>query len=224
MRLCVFRRVASAARFFVGGRAKKQASVSIFPVKHYKGEKKMNEVLAESKAKLGGVYVFWLAFATIALIVLIALSGGYFHINMVFLCYGIALVIILFYYLACGKNSIVVTKETVRGVTLWGKKVDIPVDSISAVGAGLFHSVAITSASGAINFPFMEKRDEVYEVINTLLSERQNNKKDAGPTTIVTQEMPKSEAEELKKFKELLDSGIITQEEFDAKKKQLLGL
>ncbi len=33
-----------------------------------------------------------------------------------------------------------------------------------------------------------------------------------------------SPAEELKKFKELLDSGIITQEEFDAKKKQLLGL
>ena len=33
-----------------------------------------------------------------------------------------------------------------------------------------------------------------------------------------------SQADELKKFKELLDSGIITQEEFDAKKKQLLGL
>ena len=33
-----------------------------------------------------------------------------------------------------------------------------------------------------------------------------------------------SAAEELKKFKELLDAGIITQEEFDAKKKQLLGL
>lgn len=31
-------------------------------------------------------------------------------------------------------------------------------------------------------------------------------------------------AEELKKFKELLDMGAITQEEFDAKKKQLLGL
>ena len=31
-------------------------------------------------------------------------------------------------------------------------------------------------------------------------------------------------AEELKKFKELLDSGVITQEEFDAKKRQLLGL
>lgn len=33
-----------------------------------------------------------------------------------------------------------------------------------------------------------------------------------------------TEADELKKFKELLDSGVITQEEFDAKKKQLLGL
>ena len=33
-----------------------------------------------------------------------------------------------------------------------------------------------------------------------------------------------SQADELKKYKDLLDSGIITQEEFDAKKKQLLGL
>lgn len=33
-----------------------------------------------------------------------------------------------------------------------------------------------------------------------------------------------SSADELKKFKELLDSGVISQEEFDLKKKQLLGL
>ena len=33
-----------------------------------------------------------------------------------------------------------------------------------------------------------------------------------------------STTDELKKYKELLDSGVITQEEFDAKKKQLLGL
>ena len=31
-------------------------------------------------------------------------------------------------------------------------------------------------------------------------------------------------ADELKKYKDLLDSGVISQEEFDAKKKQLLGL
>ena len=33
-----------------------------------------------------------------------------------------------------------------------------------------------------------------------------------------------SAADEIKKFKELLDMGAITQEEFGAKKKQLLGL
>jgi len=35
---------------------------------------------------------------------------------------------------------------------------------------------------------------------------------------------PFSAADEIRKFKELLDLGVITQEEFDAKKKQLLGL
>lgn len=33
-----------------------------------------------------------------------------------------------------------------------------------------------------------------------------------------------NEAEQLKRFKDLLDSGIITQEEFDAKKKEILEL
>lgn len=33
-----------------------------------------------------------------------------------------------------------------------------------------------------------------------------------------------SSVDEIKRYKELLDTGILTQEEFDAKKKQLLGL
>lgn len=41
---------------------------------------------------------------------------------------------------------------------------------------------------------------------------------------LIKQEVALSGAEELKKYKELLDQGIITQEEFDAKKKQLLGI
>lgn len=35
---------------------------------------------------------------------------------------------------------------------------------------------------------------------------------------------PATPADEIKKYKELLDMGVLTQEEFDAKKKQLLGL
>ena len=42
--------------------------------------------------------------------------------------------------------------------------------------------------------------------------------------TIANNNAIASAADELKKYKELLDSGVISQEEFDAKKKQLLGL
>jgi hypothetical protein len=47
-------------------------------------------------------------------------------------------------------------------------------------------------------------------------------KKQKKAPVVMTNEVPP--ADELKKFKGLLDMGIITQEEFDAKKKQLLGL
>ena len=53
--------------------------------------------------------------------------------------------------------------------------------------------------------------------------ERQHNSHAMKAPTI-NQESHQSNADEIKKYKELLDSGIITQEEFDAKKKQLLGL
>lgn len=43
-------------------------------------------------------------------------------------------------------------------------------------------------------------------------------------TSIVNQKNMQSGAEELKKYKELLDMGAITEEEFEAKKKQLLDL
>lgn len=44
------------------------------------------------------------------------------------------------------------------------------------------------------------------------------------PTGAAQQSNANYIAEDIKKFKELLDGGIITQEEFDAKKKQLLGI
>ncbi len=44
-------------------------------------------------------------------------------------------------------------------------------------------------------------------------------------TTIINEtQVEISNADELKKYKDLLDSGVITQEEFDSKKEQLLGL
>ena len=60
---------------------------------------------------------------------------------------------------------------------------------------------------------------KIKEYVDEQIMKFANNK---GGTTIVQQAA--SPAEELKKMKELLDMGIITQEEFNAKKKELLGL
>lgn len=63
------------------------------------------------------------------------------------------------------------------------------------------------------------KMEEVQKYIKQKVDEA---KKQKNAPVVVTGAV--SSADELKKFKELLDMGIITQEEFDAKKKQLLGL
>lgn len=42
--------------------------------------------------------------------------------------------------------------------------------------------------------------------------------------TILINDKDFNEAEEIKKFKRLLDDGVLTEEEFSAKKKQILGI
>ncbi len=78
----------------------------------------------------------------------------------------------------------------------------------------------IWSAAGDENsILFNTSQNETAQKIADYLEQKRNQS--TTPTQVVQQT---SAADELKKFKELLDSGIITQEEFDAKKKQLLGL
>jgi len=58
--------------------------------------------------------------------------------------------------------------------------------------------------------------EEIKYYIESIMLNQSNNQR-----TVVQQT---SDADEILKFKQLLDAGIITQEEFNAKKKQLLGL
>lgn len=62
-----------------------------------------------------------------------------------------------------------------------------------------------------------ETATKAVDFIKTKIRESKNS---ASPVVVAAT----SSADELKKFKELLDLGIISQEEFDAKKKELLGL
>ncbi len=118
--------------------------------------------------------------------------------------------------------KITVTDKNVCGTTAFGKNVVIPLNQISAFGTSkIFSTIKISSSSGSIRFRQVKNYKEVAEVLNKAMSEIQKN----DPLKIPVQnvQMPSS-ANELKEYKDLLDNGIITQEEFDAKKKQLLGL
>ncbi len=64
-----------------------------------------------------------------------------------------------------------------------------------------------------------EEMEKIAEYVKGRVSEYKKNK---NAPTVVTQ--TSSSADELLKFKQLLDAGVISLEEFDAKKKQLLGL
>ena len=123
---------------------------------------------------------------------------------------------------AIKQYEINVTETRVCGKTPF-KQVDLPLDSVSAVSTSIFNGIAVGTSSGKIVFYFVKNRDKIYSKLTKYLTDRQAKQvKATAPVTNITQEQ--SSADELKKFKDLLDSGIITQEEFDAKKKQLLGL
>lgn len=118
--------------------------------------------------------------------------------------------------------ELTITDKRIYGTVAWGKRVDLPLDSVSATATITFlKGVSVSTASGRISFLVMKNAPEIYNTINKLLVERQNK---GTASTTIKQEIPQSNADELKKYKDLLDSGVISQEEFDAKKKQLLGL
>ena len=126
---------------------------------------------------------------------------------------------IVFWWLS--KTEMIVSDKRVYGKTVFGKRVDLPLDSISAIGSKWPKGVAVATSSGRIAFLMVKNRDDIHKCVSGLLIDRQYK---STATTAIKQDIPQSNADELKKYKELLDSGIITQEEFDAKKKQLLGL
>lgn len=98
----------------------------------------------------------------------------------------------------------------------------------SAFLAGYIQLETATAYGGGGNvytsensFAFRKPQNDLMSKVSKYIDEQIRKFKGSRGTTVNAALSP---AEELKKFKELLDAGIITQAEFDAKKKQLLGL
>jgi len=185
---------------------------------------KEKEIIKETAGRIN-LFVIISALATVVLLIMAfdMMIGGDSNTGMWFiLALAMAAITGVVYWATAG-CEIVVTDKQIYGKVAFGKRVDLPLDSVSAVATTsvLTQGVSVSTSSGRITFLFLKKKDEIASKIRELLIERQN--KNIVSTTSKLEDH-KSDAEEIKKYKELLDSGIISQEEFDAKKKQLLGL
>ena len=97
-------------------------------------------------------------------------EANYVLIPLVFLCPVIAYSI----YRIWSKSAITITNRRVYGVNSMGNRVDLPIDTITAVGTGIFNSLTINTASVAYYFVMLANRDELHKTLSNLLVERQN--------------------------------------------------
>lgn len=136
-------------------------------------------------------------------------------------------------YFVKANNKVTLNSTMFRGVNGFGKVTLIPIEQIS--------SATISSIDSSITINQMGKKRKFYWLINNaLLCEAINNIKlgkyqsavaeqsfsNAGSTDnneIKAKNITES-AEEIQKFKSLLDDGVITEEEFNSMKKQILNL
>ena len=91
---------------------------------------------------------------------------------------------------------------------------------VETAAGGVTSSSSQYSGENAIQFSGKERNEEA-EIIVAFIKKKIDEIKNT-PVGVAVQQI--SPAEELKKFKELLDLGVISQEEFDEKKKELLHI
>lgn len=95
---------------------------------------------------------------------------------------------------------------------------EIKIEDIKEVSEAkrLFDKILVVSTMSGDEYKFFFTKLEEWKIhFNNLLSNTDNNQQSADSVSV---------ADELMKFKTLLDSGTITQSEYDLQKKKILGL
>lgn len=149
--------------------------------------------------------------------------------------------------LKVGEHSIVIEKgDSLFGT---GRRKIIPLESITGIEVkapglvsgyiqlqmpGMLSSNSQVGATGgaweaatdenSIMFATQALYKKALEIQDYILAFNREQLSSRNSSHSVTNVVPKSAAEEIKEFKALLDDGVISQEEFDAKKKQLLNI
>lgn len=128
--------------------------------------------------------------------------------------------------------GMVVTDKRIYGWSifqLW--RTDLPLDMIQSVSKVGFTGIMVRSAGGAIFLLLIRNRKALHEAICNLMIQR-NTKPEpaeipAAPVpaaAVESREETPDPKQELQRYKEMLDEGLINQEDYDSKKKQILDL
>lgn len=112
-------------------------------------------------------------------------------------------------------------------VLFTSRSLNLPIDKIDSImsSSGFTDklyggkSVLINTASGRMRFRAVHNADEFVAETLKAIESNKSTKQTAKETPQTSSSM-----DDLKKLKDLLDSGVISEEEFNAKKKQILGL
>lgn len=131
--------------------------------------------------------------------------------------------------------SLELNEKTINGQRkrLFSKaKLDLPIDKIDSimVKKSLYNTltggktIAIRTASGLIKFPWVHNADEFVDITLAKMEEYKQTMKDDNQALIsaVASNSGGSAADKIKELKGLLDEGIISQEDFERKKKELI--
>ena len=175
-----------------------------------------------------GLIIFLAIMIAVAFFEIIAFSSLEGLEWIIGVCIALILILPWIIYLLCQNKyvEIVVTDKRVYITNTKTNKFrnELPFEKISNITKSGTNSFQISTATGVISV-LCENRDQVFEVISEQLRNSQTRhviiEKDL---TKEPQKDNKSETDKIREYKKLLDDGIISQEEFDAKKKELLGL
>ncbi|WP_294754397.1 SHOCT domain-containing protein [uncultured Ruminococcus sp.] len=138
------------------------------------------------------------------------------------------------------KSSLVLNEKGIEGKRkklFSSAELKLPIDKVdnimvrSNVFCALFGGkiVAVSSASGLVRFPFVQNAEEFVNATLAKIEEYKKTIKDDNKSLISAVAQSASAATnsstsaKVKELKEMLDSGLISQEEFEAKRQELLS-
>ena len=128
----------------------------------------------------------------------------------------IALIIASILYIKDKKTELIIQDNSVIGKKSNGKTIQFLLKDIKSVETTQKHGIKITGTGIKYVIHSISNNEEMKNAIMNMVAQIPNEQSAITEST--------SNVSTIKEYKELLDAGIITQEEFDAKKKQLLGL